>query len=662
MGGFDSLSTAINIAEATQQILAEDVAFADQELSDEVALGILLADTQTAEKYLQEKSFIANLDEADTLYRAYVKPRQWANGKARSSLGMPIVLEAIETILPTLYMSMFGSGKQPFALTPTGKTTPEAARAKTKILNWAIKQADLKEAMRLSLKTALQYGFVVGNWGWEEKEQIVKKYQMKQDGSGEVEAHKDTIYISQPRYDCMDLRNLLWDPGCKVQNLRKGAKFVIKQVFTDANGLDDLRDDPTYKNIPTREELARILAPGYEPATDSLQSNHSRTQHELQAAPASKQTSIDPLTQPLELLEYWSPDRVIVALQRKIIIRNEESEFTSLPFPSCAFIDVLGSAPGFGVAKLLSGEQRFQSGVMNSWIDGLQLILNPVFQLMKGLGAGTEQINVSPGKVVNVTGELKPLVVPSVSSEAQNAIASSEERANRRVGANSGANMPTQALRTAQGIQSYTGNVVERLQYFLEIFCDMIFVPVLEAFIEMCNDHMTPKQINAILTEVEGKEYAGNILDVYNATCGVTVAAGTQLAAKQAAAQLIPMIISLVTMQPVQNSLQIQNKKFDYAELLDEALELAGWDLDSLIVDMTPEDQKRAQEMNAAVAKGMADAQLQAQKHQDDLENIDAKGTVQAGVAIVKNIVKGHEEEAQKIMENMQGVEAPVGQ
>jgi len=53
---------------------------------------------------------------ADDLYRAYVKPRMWVNGKARSNLGMPIVLEAIEKILPTLYMSLFGTGKEPFYL------------------------------------------------------------------------------------------------------------------------------------------------------------------------------------------------------------------------------------------------------------------------------------------------------------------------------------------------------------------------------------------------------------------------------------------------------------------------------------------------------------------------------------------------------------------
>jgi len=79
--------------------------------------------------------------------------------------------------------------------------------------------------------------------------------------------------------------------------------------------------------------------------------------------------------------------------------------------------------------------------------------------------------------------------------EAEGAISASEQRAARRVGSQSGSDMPTQALRTASGIQSYQGNVVERLQYLLEIFCNMVFVPTLEAFLEMCADHLTKEQI-----------------------------------------------------------------------------------------------------------------------------------------------------------------------
>jgi len=46
---------------------------------------------------------------------------------------------------------------------------------------------------------------------------------------------------------------------------------------------------------------------------------------------------------------------------------------------------------------------------------------------------------------------------------------------------------------------------------------------------------------------------------------------------------------------------------------------LSGWDLDTLIVDMTPEDQQRQQQQNAAMVKAQTDAQLEQVKHQNDL-------------------------------------------
>jgi len=643
MSGFEQLEQAIQ--PILDPLLPEEVAFADEELSDEVALSIVLQDVVIAESFRQSKNQVADMDTAERLYRADVKPRSWPDGTPKSNIGMPLVLEAIEKILPTIYYAFFTSDP-PFILEPNGKTTPEAARAKGHVLDWAIKQAGFKEEIRLGLKTVLQYGFMIGSWGWTTSKKIVKTYY--RNDAGEIKSKKDVIFINHPTYENLDLRNVLVDPSCRIQNVRKGAKYVIKQLFITANDLDDLRDDPTYKNVPTREELALILSQREEPTTDSMSGNKPSTTRDLQAEQETKETSADPLQQPLEILEYWSDDRVIAVLQRKIVIRNEESEFSSLPFPSCAFIDVLSSMQGFGVAKLLGGEQRLETGVINSWIDQLAMVLNPAYQMQKGLGAGSQSIKVSPGKVITESSELKPLAATSVTTEAMNAVATSEARANRRVGANGGADMPTQALRTAEGVQSFGASVVEKLQYFIEIFTELVFVPVLEAFLELCADHLTPKQINEILSDRDGKEYAGDILDVYQATCDIKVLASSKLAAKKAAIQLVPMLFQMLQSEAVQDSLVIQGKKFNYAELIEETMELMGWDIDALIQEMTPDDMKRAMSMNQAAGKAQADAALQTQKHQDKLEEINEQGTVRAGVQAVKHIFQSSADDPQQ--------------
>lgn len=652
--GFEELDSAIN--QPPMSLTAQDAAFCDESLSDEAALSIVLQDAQSAKAYLDSKQLVMSLDMADDLYRSVVKSRPWPGTDVpRSNLGMPVILEAIEKIMPACMGALFGSRGNPFILEPRGNTTRDAAKAKEHVLAWAVDISGFRAEIQRSLKSALLYGLTVGAWGWKTQEVASKHYNVNGD---KVDRQVKRSTVSFPFYECLDLRKILVDPGCNTQDVRRSARFVIKQFYITAEELDDLREDETYKNVPTRDELRNILAAKEEPATDSMPGMQSNIYRELQAAPPQEPQSVDPLAQPLELLEYWTKDRVITVLQRKVVVRNEENEFERLPNVSCAFIDVLNSLWGFGVARLLSGEQRFQQGVVNTWIDALALTLNPTFQEIKGMAQGAQQIKISPGKVLTTIGELKPLVVPSISAEAQSAIENSEARAARRVGANGGSGMPSQALRTAEGIQSFTGDVVQRLQYFLETFIDLVFVPVLESFLELCNDHLDPATINKIISDRDGKAYQGEIADVYNAQCDVKVLAGTKLSMKIAAAQLAPMIMTMVSQQPTQDSLTQQGMKFDFAAFAEDITSVLGWEIDQWFVPMTPEDRQRAQQ-NAQAMKMQQQMMLQQQKHQNDLENIDQKGVAQAGVAVVRTILKNHEQEAAQALESSQ--EMPSG-
>jgi hypothetical protein len=199
--------------------------------------------------------------------------------------------------------------------------------------------------------------------------------------------------------------------------------------------------------------------------------------------------------------------------------------------------------------------------------------------------------------------------------------------------------MPTQALRTSAGVQAFNSSTVDRLQYEIEIFTDLVFIPALEAFLEICKDNLQPEEINAILTEQDGEAYQGDTIDIYNGTCRVEVLASTKLAARRAAAQLVPLIMQLVSAAPVQDSLTSQKKKFNYAEFIEQTIELTGWDINSLIQDATDEDIQRAMQMQAGAQKAQGEAALQAQKHQDDLELVEANGMAKAGVKVISHLL-----------------------
>src|SRR5579862_7163609 len=168
---FQDLPGAIDPSLIKPVIAAEDTAFAEEEFDDATALSIVLSDVSTSISYLESKLLVpTGIDLADNLINAYVKPRTWPDGKSKANLQMFTVLEAIEKVLPVLYMALMGSGsKRPFLVEPLGNTSPEAARAKSSVLYWAFKQAHLKEQMRLTMKTCLSYGFCMGWEGWESK-------------------------------------------------------------------------------------------------------------------------------------------------------------------------------------------------------------------------------------------------------------------------------------------------------------------------------------------------------------------------------------------------------------------------------------------------------------------------------------------------------------
>lgn len=646
---FQQLDDAILNPELPDQ--PSEVAFADETLEDDNALAVVLHDVQIAEQYRQSKSLVSSMDQADESYRGWFKPRVWPNGQPRSNLPSYLVLEAIEKILPQLHLTLWGNKSLPFELVPKGTTTPEAARAKSHVLAWAIKEGKLKEEMRRFLKGVLQYGYGVGHYYWETSVKHVKKYVRDEDGN--IKAKKDTIPVNRPRFRAFDLRRVLVDPAADTQDVRESAGYVILQSSITADQLDDLRQDPSYQNVPTREELREILAAKNAMTIDSMGGSKQNSWRDLQAELDFVPTSSDPTAAPLEILEHWTDDRVITVLNRCIVIRNEENEFAQKTQVSCAFVDVLGSAWGFGIAKLLGGEQKFTAGTRNAWVDSLSLTMSPMFQQLKGIGAGTQSIIAEPGRVVSVTGELKPLVAPSVTQEALNAVNDTEARANRVVGANGGSSLPSQAMRTAEGINAFSADVTARLQYFLEIFTDLVFIPVLSAFLEMCTDHLSPEQINQILVDAEGKAWQGEILDVYNAQAAIEIDAAGKLTARVAAAQIVPLLITLLSNAAVQQSLVVQGRKFDYLELLEEALPLLGWNVDALIVPMTPEDQQRAMMTNPAVVKGQMDQQLEAQHQENTMAQISEKGYVQAGVAMIRQAVKGHVDAGQQALQQL---------
>lgn len=658
--GFEQLSTAL-IPETAGRLTAEQLAALEhksqagspeekERAADQAALSMVLADTQIAEAYVSSKTLTREWENADNNYRAFGLPKNWPGTEApRAGLCPPVVMEAVEKLMPALMLAFFSDPK-PFLLERMGKTTQSVARMWEHVLAWAVKESCFKEEIRKCLKSALLYGMCFARWGWKTEKRSKKTYTFN--AQKKITKGSEEYEISHPTIENIEIRKVLVDPSLREQDCRKG-RFVVAQIVTDAKGLDDLRNDPTYKNIPTREELRDILSAGSEPATDSMAAAKNMSWRDNQAAKETDAQSVDPLKQPLELLEYVAGDRVVVVLQRKIVIRNDYSGFDKTTFLSCAFIDVPGSCYGFGVSKLLGGEQYLQTDVLNKWLDAEALRLSPAFTSEQGLQTTSQQVKVSAGKII-AGPKLTPIIIPDLGAAALQLLQTSEDRASRRVGANGGSDMPTQAMRTAQGVQSFGQDVVNKTQYFIEIFSELVFIPALEAFIDVCKDNLQPEDVARILSSADQKaweEMKQDPLSFYCAELNIKVLDSTKLAARRNAAQLLPMLLNLAAAPNMQDSLTAQGKKFNWAELLDEAIDLTGWDLESLVVDATPQDIQRAMAIQSPQqAKARIDAQSKQQDQQNVLQAIEEEGVQKAGVAIVKHVLQSSQGEGTSLV------------
>src|ERR1051325_4673998 len=351
--------------------------------SDLKMLKVVLGDIEKAESYISQKRLPQIWNDFDELYRAYVVSRTWPGSDvARSNIGMPIILEAIEEVLPQIFMAFF-SEKQPFTLDPIGTTPKLAADAAAKLVTWGIKVSGFKEEIRLALKSSLLYGFQVSKYGWKKAKHNTFVYKRKAQppsvpgalGTASVDTTDSNVIIrepieieiTEPTFENFHLRNVLFDPTLARQDVRKG-KWLCFQFFYDLDGLDELRDNPAYKNIPSNDVIRAFFVQDKAAAPDELSGSKYVSYRENQAEKKEDgQTQTDPDKEPIQVLEYWDSERVFTVLRlatgQSYCIRNEAHEFGSVPGLSNAFIDVLGSAYGFGVSHLLRGEQRFQQGV-----------------------------------------------------------------------------------------------------------------------------------------------------------------------------------------------------------------------------------------------------------------------------------------------------------
>lgn len=656
------------------------------------ALRLVIADTLRAENFESTKQWVAQWPTATVLYQSPYAPRYWEGTMVeRANVPFFTVATATNSLVPQIMQGLFYENP-PFMVQKRPKTSDKAAKAIAAIVGFQLEDIDFRREVELGIRNAILFGTGIWKWGWEIFTRQRKMYRRSAQplnipnplaiagGNPNIQIENDddieeiTVeeYVDRPFFEhIVNLRHVLVDPGLNIPDVRK-AKYVIHRLFLTFKDLDKLRDRPGYK-IPPQEELLQLFFPPKEPVEAATGEVSIRNPlWDLRAEPRYEEGTDDPFNQPLEVLERWDNDSVIVVLQKKLVICNDSNPYGKIPFLSVGWWDVPEAFWSMGLAKTIGSEQRLQQGITNTWLDNAALNLNGVYVRILGKGQQAQSIRILPGKIVNIEpeGDLKPLERLQPVPEAGEHLSMSQSRVELVSGANevtaqgvAGNAAHSNLGRTAAGANLLGAGASSRPQDFVEKFVTQVFIPFLEHAQEMDRALLPPSTVRYILDEELEHSYfqeGGDLIELLNAGVKFSILAGAKMQARRNMASSLPILVQFLTNQQTTEQLAIQRKKIDIVALLKMFFFVSDWKNENdIILDMTPDDEQRFKAMQPAAkeqAKAQATAAQTQQQHRNKLDLVDAENMARAGREVLR-----HALETGETPESISGTPNPQG-
>jgi hypothetical protein len=558
----------------------------------------------------------------------------------------------ISSIVPKIMGGLFYEDP-PFLLRPRPGTTKEVVDAKTALFTSQLGFMGFQTQVKRTIDQMALLGTGIMKWGYTEYEKKEKKYKRKGEktmvsrgadippqyldnpDSDDFVVEFEGKLVSHPWLKFTDIRTVLVDPGCRVGDIRE-ARWVIYRDYATYKDLDNLRGQMGY-NIPEESVLKQMF---FRSASSASPDNISMTIPEgmmgyLQhALPRSYKTSADPLQAPMEVLERWDNERVIVVLSyngHNILIRNEANPYGKLPFLSANWRDIPDSFYGQGLGLLIGSEQLVEQGITNLALDLLAYGLQPIAVRKKGYNVPTENITWSKGTIIDVEEDVdkafKFMEMPPVPGEAWQFIQQAQSSGAATSGANEqvvqgagAAGVKTTGMRSGTGAAAVIQANASRLDGPTGQFVEQIFVPWLYIMDELDADLLPTKVLHQVLGDELGDIYNKNKVDhieFRESKIEYEVLAGSKLGAKKEMAQFLPVVIQLINNPTFVQMCSDAGWEFDAPAIFKTFADAAGFKFSqNFLKKMTP--QRAAQhQANSPAALQQAQA-ASAQKMQAD--------------------------------------------
>lgn len=337
------------------------------------------------------------------LYRSYTEKKDTG-----ANLFIPYTFSIVETVLPRLIATIFAS--RPYiGVLPVNQTSVETAKMHELLLDYQLTQRiNTIEVASMWIKEALMYGTSFLKTMWRYETRWIKQPSSSMNLFGvpvgnELEEIETVIY-DDPDVVHVDLWDLFIDPEATSID---DAEYVIHRVYR------------------TKEYLKKQAAAGLYTNLEGIESTYTTSDSEISADERLGAVGLSRTKKQddrIELLEYWTDDRVIVVANRSQIIRNEENPYWHCKKPFIRIVDhpVPHELYGIGEIEPIEYLQYELNDTRNQRMDNVNLIINRMWKVLRSSEINPEQLVSRPGGVIAVDDmdEIEPLTVEDVTASA----------------------------------------------------------------------------------------------------------------------------------------------------------------------------------------------------------------------------------------------------
>ena len=241
------------------------------------------------------------------------------------------------------------------------------------VLQYALDRAHFPQQQRDFMQQDLIAGITVFKDYWLSERRTVTSLGSQtldiQDGFGNVidklrthveRKQEDTLVVDDAHSEVRDVRDFFWPPQASRMD---NAEYVIDRTWVSFAYLKRMELAGVYKNIDQLQGTGSAGKLGADITRREMRlRNQDRTQNLV------------------ELLERWTPERVITVANRSVVISDKPNPFWNgrLPFVVCSAMPDAFQVPGISVVEALAQLQEMLWTLQNQRLDVVRMLANMI--------------------------------------------------------------------------------------------------------------------------------------------------------------------------------------------------------------------------------------------------------------------------------------------